>query len=455
MPYVRKRAAPLKRRTYRRKPSTTLPRIRGKGAYTYSKPGPWGRIGAKVGSQLGKALIGPYVGGKAASTIGAKVGGLAHYIGRIFGSGDYVSSPGVKQNTILSPQIPSFGNGKTSVRIRHREYLQDVISSSTAGAFSIQSFSINPGISTSFPWLSAVCGSTFQQYRLNGMVFEYRSMSSDALNSVNTALGSVVMCTDYDSADAPFSTKQQMENTEFGVSCKPSSCMIHAIECAPKQTSVTELYVRAYANPPNTDIRLYDLGKFYIATVGFQGSSVNCGELWVSYDVTLIKAIEQPPGYLIPSAHYSLDPATLSTLPVKPLTTTANVDTIGLNLSSGTNIVFPANLEIGTKWRIYINHTSTNAGVAAVTQLSISAIGGFVAGPRILQNNSSFGQKWPNFFPAGSPATTRDTGLEYYYTFDHVEPGVLPTIQIGASSTPFTAYQLGDLVITQVGSAFV
>lgn len=138
------------------------------------------------------------------------------------------------------------------------------------------------------------------------MVFEFRSMSADALNSTNTALGSVVMCTDYDSADVPFSSKQQMENTEFGVSCKPSSNMIHAIECAPKVTTATELYVRARNIPAGTDIRLYDWGKFYIATSGFQGTNVNCGELWVSYDITLIKAIEQPPGYLNNFIDYNL-----------------------------------------------------------------------------------------------------------------------------------------------------
>jgi hypothetical protein len=404
---------------------------------------------------IGSALGTPYGLGKAGGAIGQKVGSMAHYIGRIFGSGDYIQGAPVKNNSILQPQAPSFKSGAAQVTIRHREFLGDVITSGTIGAFSINSYSLNPGLASFLGWLSQVCGETFQQYRINGMVFEFRSMSSDALNSTNTALGSVVMCTDYDSADQPFSSKQQMENTEFGVSCKPSSNMIHAIECAPKVTTATELYVRAYAQPPNTDIRLYDWGKTYIATTGFQAASVNIGELWVSYDITLIKAIEQPPGYLIPSAHYSLDPATLSTLPVKPLATAANVDTIGLNLSSGGSIVFPASIQIGSKWRIYINHTATNGGVAAVTQLSISTIGGFVAGPRVLSNNGSFGQKWPNFFPAGSPATTRDTGLEYYYTFDHVEPGVLPTINIGPSTVPFTAYQLGDVVVTQVGSAFV
>lgn len=330
-------------------------RIRGKGAYTYDNPGSFGKAGRWVGRALGSAFAGEG-GGK----VGEAIGGLAHYIGKIFGSGDYVSSPGVKENTILAPQIPSFRSGKTQCRINHREFLGDLYSSPTANTFDIQSFPINPGLNSTLPWLSQVCGATFQQYRINGMVFEFRSMSSDALNSTNTALGCVTMATDYDSADSPFTSKQQMENTEFGVSCKPSSNMIHAIECAPRLTTATELYIRAVDNPANTDIRLYDWGKFYVATSGCQGTSVNLGELWVSYDITLIKSIEQPPGYLIPVTYIETTPigGSYNTNPYGNVTYQTNQ--IGVEIANP-YIKFPVGLPHGSTYVVHYQWSGSSA----------------------------------------------------------------------------------------------
>jgi hypothetical protein len=427
-------------------------RLRGHGAYTYEQPGPWGRIGSAAGGMIGSAIGTPYGLGKPGGQIGKKLGSYLHYIGKIFGSGDYVtSSAGVRTNSLMqSNQIPSFVMGKNDVRICHREYLGDILSSSTAGAFNIQSFPLNPGLEETFPWLSEVCGATFQQYRINGMVFEFRSMSADALNSTNTALGSVVMATDYDSRDDVFSSKQQMENTMFGVSCKPSSCMLHAIECERSQTSVSELYIRPYAVPSNSDIRLYDLGRFSIATQGCQGTNVNLGELWVSYDVSLFKQIDQPPGYLISAAHFPLDVARLATAPIaKSPTLTNSYDNIGLTIdSAGLNLTFPRSTQAGTVFSVFLQHTSTGPGPAAVTPVGITSTGGMIAGPRLL-NNGSFGISWPN--PSPGAANSRQTGLQYFYTYDGTGTiSAPPTLTFTASATPFTAYLGGDLIITQM-----
>nr|QKV51263.1 putative capsid protein [Crucivirus sp.] len=313
----------------------------------------YSRAGGGIGGILGSVLGGPG-GGAIGSALGT-LGGAA--LTKIMGTGDYqVSNIGrVSHNSIVlsnASNIPMFGGGKVAVNIKHREFLGDVISSSSAGAFSIKSYSINPGLPQSFPWLANVCGASFQQYRINGAVYEFRSMSSDALNSTNTALGSVVMATDYDSKDTVFGTKQQMENTEFGVSCKPSCNMLHALECARNQTSVSELYIRAGAVPSGADVRLYDLGRFSIATVGCQGTSVNLGELWVSYDIDLFKAIEQPPGYLVLSAEYSNTPAGGS-FDTHPISTTAlgYGDNIGLTFTSN-KIQWPYDIQNGSAWMV-------------------------------------------------------------------------------------------------------
>lgn len=210
------------------------------------------------------------------------------------------------------------------------------------------------------------------------MVFEFRSMSADALNSTNTALGSVIMATDYDSSDALFQNKAQMENTEYGVSCKPSSCMIHAIECARSQTPVNEQYVRFAANPAGTDIRLYDLGRFSVATTGMQGTSVNLGELWVSYDVELLKPIQNVPLAIGLGAAYSFTadnshPFGGAATQVKNLT-----DQIGITFASnGTQFSVPYDTPVGTSW--VVSYSVVGNSTASVPLPSITLAHGLVS----------------------------------------------------------------------------
>jgi len=189
-----------------------------------------------------------------------------------------------------APVIASAGD--LGVRIRHREYIGDVLSSTPAGSFGVSSFLINPTNSDLFPWLSQLA-KNFQEYKMEGLFMEFRTTSADALTGTNTALGTVMMATNYNSAASNFQSKREMENSQFGQSCKPSQSLRHFVECAPARTAISDTkYCRQGVIPASADPRLYDLGKFQIATVGVQAAAVNLGELWVSYQVTLMKPID-------------------------------------------------------------------------------------------------------------------------------------------------------------------
>lgn len=414
-------------------------------------------------SSLGKvvgASLGGYLGGPGGAAIGTQLGSYAQHIGRIFGSGDYVTnSEGIKENSVLiGGQIPSFSGTASTTRIKHREYLGDILTSSTAGAFSIQSYALNPGIQASFPWLSQVCGSTWQQYRINGMIFEFRSMSANALNSTNTALGSVVMCTDYDSKDAVFTSKQQMENTLYGVSCKPSSSMVHAIECQRSQTAVSELYVRASDVPSGADIRLYDLGRFSIATVGGQAANVNLGELWVSYDITLFKPIEQPPGYLNDMLHYNLA-ATDATKPLK-LDTSVNAtqpafsNFPGTCTISDTALKLPLSIAVNSVYQViwFVRGGST----ASVVAPTITYTGGLTTDLTGNGFNAVLGYINGTSTGFNAPQTATGTTACVVQVFAYIGGGTLavpPTLTFSTGGTfPGATVQGGDLYIMQIPS---
>lgn len=228
----------------------------------------------------------------AEESIGASIGKvLGHGAQQLFkmvtGFGDY----NVENNTLLdggmSPPmiVNSIDNG--GVIIRHREYIKDINATS---AFDLVAYDINPGLSGTFPWLAGVADA-YEQYQFRGLIFEFKSLSSDAVlsSSTSSALGSVMMATSYNALDPNFSTKSQMLNYEFANSSKPSDSFVHPIECATKLTPVDQLYVRTGAVPAGGDQRLYDIGNFQVATVGMQASSGICGELWATYEIEFFK----------------------------------------------------------------------------------------------------------------------------------------------------------------------
>jgi len=271
------RAAPVKRAAKKRpynKTVTTYHRrtVRGRGDYTMDPEASFGhRYGGLIGSKLGE-LAG---------------GSLQGLLAAVTGLGDYQ----VKENVFLDGRLPEMINmpaGGGTV-IRFQEYLGDVTTSPTIGEFDIQSYEINAANPETFPFLSQIAAN-YEQYCFEGIIFQYKSTSADALNSTNTALGSVMMATQYDSLDPVFDSKLDMLNYEFSSSCKPSEDVLHMVECAPRQTSVSELYTLYNQGvPSNADPRLYNLGRFSIATIGFQAANVRVGQLHVTYQVRLLK----------------------------------------------------------------------------------------------------------------------------------------------------------------------
>lgn len=241
-------------------------------------------------SAAGRALLeggGALLGGTLFGPGGAAVGGLAGgALSSFLGLGDYE----IKENVFMGGRLPKMINDSPSggTIIRHQEYLGDVITSATPNTFNLQAFGLNPADEGTHPWLAQIAAN-YEEYQYEGLVFQFRSTSADALNSTNTALGSVMMATNYDSADAVFASKAEMLNYEYSCSAKPSESLLHMIECAPSQTVLGHQYCRPGLPPAGTDIRFFDLGKFQIATTGFQGTSVNIGELHCTYQVRLLK----------------------------------------------------------------------------------------------------------------------------------------------------------------------
>jgi hypothetical protein len=214
----------------------------------------------------------------------------------IIGAGDYteLDSPfPIQNNTImgvqtpLAAQIPTMESVKrSSCRFGHREYVRDIAMTTV---FTINAFVIDPSNGILFPWLQTIAYQ-WQEWKLLGMVFEFRSLSANAVSAVAAGMGSVTMAVQYDVyADSP-TGKMEMANWDFAVSCKPSESMFAPVECDPAVTPAAPLYMKDPTSiSQGPDKHWYQFGTMYVATVGAPTPYPSCGELWVTYDVMFIK----------------------------------------------------------------------------------------------------------------------------------------------------------------------
>ena len=250
-------------------------------------------------TRLGKLLRG--LGGLAGGTIGGMVGqagvgshlgtGLGASLSRWLGSGSYA----VQSNSLLaaasrktSADIPAMHRTATSIIVSHKEYLGEILGSTTFSV--LQTFPLNPGMSLTFPWLSGLA-TQFQEYRFRGLVFHYVPTSGSAISSTNAALGTVMLQTSYRASDSAPVSKVEMVNEYWACEGSPAEAFVHPIECKSRENVLSAQYVRSGDVPIGATKELYDLGETYIAVSGQQASGNVLGDLWVTYEVELLKPI--------------------------------------------------------------------------------------------------------------------------------------------------------------------
>jgi hypothetical protein len=126
-----------------------------------------------------------------------------------------------------------------------------------------------------------------------GMILEYVSTSSNY--SAVTGLGSVTMATQYDANAPPLPDLLAVKNCEFSTTSRPDQSFIHPIECASEVSPTTVRFIRTQNTSEETtsDDRLDDLGLFQYVVQGgpTAANGVQIGELWVMYDIELLKPI--------------------------------------------------------------------------------------------------------------------------------------------------------------------
>jgi hypothetical protein len=183
------------------------------------------------------------------------------------------SAAPVAYNVRTRKPAPRFRSTKGSYTICNREYVTTVTGNTN---FSLKSFIIQPGLSSTFPWLSAIAN-THQRYKFKSLKFVYVPVASTSERG-RVTLAYTIDVKDEDPFDAV--TLFQYPSSNEGSVWSSNEVVINLA------TRPDTLYTRL-GNVAESDIKTYDFGKFYLATSLTADDTTAVGQLFVDYEIEL------------------------------------------------------------------------------------------------------------------------------------------------------------------------
>lgn len=287
------------------------------------------------------------------------------------------SSAAVSYATGQSTSAPKVVANRDSARIVHRELVMKVAGTA---AFTIAgSLALNPGMASTFPWLSTQAGS-WETYRFNKLRFCYYTRTA------TSSPGSVQLVPDYDAADAAPSSEfiaASYEDVQEDAPWKDIVCELRPDAMFPMGP---KKFIRSSAIAANQDIKTYDAGNLFITTT--DGSATNWGLVWVEYDVTLFTPQAPSSGFAASQHITSPVPTSAALLPTQ---------TLGASSTPLAAVVLETvTFAVAGRYSVLYNATATTS----VTETAPPVVGG---GGAIV---ASFGLGGTGLFVAGSGTTS-------------------------------------------------
>lgn len=189
-----------------------------------------------------------------------------------------VSAP-VAKSVKTRNVAPIFRQTREGCTITHREYITDI--TATGSAFLISVFNINSGLVSSFPWLAQVA-SRFESYTFERLNYIYEPMVP------TSTPGSLMMAIDFDASDSAPTNKVTLMSYAGAARTSVFDTVRLLSTNIDRKKMVHERYVRSGALSPSSDIKTFDVGNLYVATVGAPANVTTAlGELYVEYTVRL------------------------------------------------------------------------------------------------------------------------------------------------------------------------
>lgn len=180
-------------------------------------------------------------------------------------------------STGKSPKPAKIKRAGDSVRICHEELVSSVTGTDAFTQSAV--FALNPGLQSSFPWLSSQAQG-WERYRFHRLRYVYYTRCGSDIP------GSVMIAPDYDAADPAPVSEQVMSSYRNVVEDAPWKNIICELDVRSLNSLGPSRFVRSFGLSANQDIKTYDSGNVFIFTM--DGTAVRWGKVWVEYDVELI-----------------------------------------------------------------------------------------------------------------------------------------------------------------------
>lgn len=187
------------------------------------------------------------------------------------------SSAPIAISRLVKQGTPSISTRGGDIVIRHRELMLDI--STSGGGELVRTYTeANPGLYTSFPWLSRIA-SRFESYTFTYLAYEYVPMCS------STTPGCLTIGPDYDVSD--YIPEDIITVSSFPNAVRTSLWQPCKMVCDPRLLTklVKERMVRS-DDVDAVDMKLYDAACTYFFTYGSNASTV-VGSMWVEYEIVL------------------------------------------------------------------------------------------------------------------------------------------------------------------------
>jgi hypothetical protein len=210
------------------------------------------------------------------------------------GRGSY--APKMSANNLIvgaadsQPRMTTLKDEVGALVITHRERVADVIAPGTDG-FSVQSYTINPGLESFAPWLHQLA-SCYEEYQVVQCVYEYQGHEIVGLQNGLDLQGQVIAATQYNTKLPIFRDRHEMMAYPHASNCSLSGKMVHGVEADPSKIAGDgHKLVRSGGLLEADDARDFDHGKFCLAINNTPSALFNkeVGQLFVYYTIKLMK----------------------------------------------------------------------------------------------------------------------------------------------------------------------
>lgn len=174
----------------------------------------------------------------------------------------------------VSMKKASYRVSKGNTVITHSEFITP-ISVINSASITVRKFGFNPGVATTFPWLSSFAGN-FEKYRIRKLKYHYVPVVG------TTVSGRVAMAFAMDALQPTPTSNQQFFSIQHNNECAVWDEMELQVG-----TDNKEYYVRGSSNVGIADLKTTDMGVLFIAT-NYSAATATWGEVYVTYEVELI-----------------------------------------------------------------------------------------------------------------------------------------------------------------------